>query len=619
MSKQNIEQLENFAFKGQKAKPKTGNNAYIYYRVSSLKQEQDGKSLEWQKKICEEYCQKNGFTIIEYFGGVHESAKTDEGRKEFMRMIDSVKKGKPKINHIVVYSYDRFSRTGDTSLIKELKERGVKIHAVTQPVDDDTPSGRFFQNMHAGYAEWENAEREKKCKEGMMAKLMKGEVVTKPPIGYEKRKVPGEKPQCFINEKGVLIRQAFHWIAEENISQTEALLRLSSMGLKLSQPQISQIFRNVFYIGYIKNSLIEGKLIKGKHEPLVSEEIFMKVNGFFDDNPHGWKVNKERDEVPLKGFCKCGVCEGSMTGYLANGHWYYKCKKADCKSNVSADFLNGFFEGKLKEYKVAPALIPTITKILETTYWKLNETDLRREKPLKEEITKLKNELEVLEENLAFGRGVTKELYDKYYLKHSARIAQIEKDLEMMHHEGSKLETYINTALESADNMLKIWQLLDYRGKQRLQFLIFPDGMRYFKETKQVLIPKVNKIFSSIALLTGALSNPETADSGKEKEDISQVYLTFGSSNLFWQGLKQINEFNDYLNYAIPSAWNSLRCNYYNILTGTSESVQFTYVSDISVLEFSGTSSLKIGYSINPKILDTIYSGGTTNFKNFWN
>lgn len=520
----NIESIKKFVFKGLETTKKKGVNAYIYYRVSSLKQEQDGKSLEWQKELCDEYCQKKGFTVVEYFGGKHESAKTDEGRKEFMRMIEAIRKGKPKVNHIVVYSYDRFSRSGDTSVMNELRELGVKIHAVTQPVDDDTPSGRFFQSMHVGYAAWENAERETKCKEGMVAKLKKGEVVTKPPIGYDKQKMVGEKKkQCVINDTGLLIRQAFYWAAEENVSQTEIMLRLENMGLKFSLSQLSRIFRNVFYIGYIKNSLLEGELVKGKHEPLVSEEIFMKVNGLLDQNSRTWKVNKENDDLPLKGFCKCSQCNGSLTGYFANGYWYYKCKKTSCRLNLSAEKINKLFLCILEQFKINPALIPSVQKLLEEVYWKLNENDLRRVKPLKDEITKLNKELETLEENLAFGRGVTKELYNKYFAKHTGRISQIEKELAQMTHEGSKLDDFLKMALEGANNLLKIWQLLDYRGKQRLQYLVFPKGILYSKEKRQVLTPEINKIFASIDDIARVLEVQGITDSDEKERLLQQL------------------------------------------------------------------------------------------------
>lgn len=47
--------------------------------------------------------------MIEYFGGTCESAKSDE-RKEFQKMLNYVKR-RINIGYIIVYSYDRFSRT----------------------------------------------------------------------------------------------------------------------------------------------------------------------------------------------------------------------------------------------------------------------------------------------------------------------------------------------------------------------------------------------------------------------------------------------------------------------------------------------------------------------------
>jgi site-specific DNA recombinase len=85
--------------------------ALVYTRVSSKEQADKNLSLDFQKRIINEYAQKNDFTVLDYFGGTYESAKTD-GRKEFMRMLEFIKKNKGKISHILVYTLDRFSRTG---------------------------------------------------------------------------------------------------------------------------------------------------------------------------------------------------------------------------------------------------------------------------------------------------------------------------------------------------------------------------------------------------------------------------------------------------------------------------------------------------------------------------
>src|SRR5690242_14462409 len=123
--------------------------AIIYTRVSSKEQAENNLSLDFQRKTIEDYAQKQGLPILGYFGGTYESAKTD-GRKEFLRMLDFIKKYKGKVSHILVYTLDRFSRTGGGAikLAQDLREKyGVTVFAVTQPTDTSNPSGVLHQNI----------------------------------------------------------------------------------------------------------------------------------------------------------------------------------------------------------------------------------------------------------------------------------------------------------------------------------------------------------------------------------------------------------------------------------------------------------------------------------------
>ena len=84
-------------------------------RLSTQEYQQKNKlennaSLQTQKKYCQDFAKKKGLIVLDYFGGTFESAKSDE-RKEFQRMLSYVKRNK-EVDTIIVYSYDRFSRTG---------------------------------------------------------------------------------------------------------------------------------------------------------------------------------------------------------------------------------------------------------------------------------------------------------------------------------------------------------------------------------------------------------------------------------------------------------------------------------------------------------------------------
>ncbi len=122
----------NAVVKAYMRKP-ANNNAYIYCRVNADKQTSNSNnSLRMQRESCEEYCLKNGLNIVKSFED--NSVGVDLKRKEFVEMTNSLITGKANVKYIVVYSFDRFSRGRDMELYYELKERGIKLLSVTQPV-----------------------------------------------------------------------------------------------------------------------------------------------------------------------------------------------------------------------------------------------------------------------------------------------------------------------------------------------------------------------------------------------------------------------------------------------------------------------------------------------------
>ncbi|TRU41491.1 MAG: recombinase family protein, partial [Microcystis aeruginosa Ma_QC_Ca_00000000_S207] len=82
--------FDNFA-KGKATIKERSGNCVIYTRVSTKEQADNNMSLDTQRKYCELFAQKNGYTIMGYYGGTYESAKTDE-RNEFNKMLTTVKK-----------------------------------------------------------------------------------------------------------------------------------------------------------------------------------------------------------------------------------------------------------------------------------------------------------------------------------------------------------------------------------------------------------------------------------------------------------------------------------------------------------------------------------------------
>ncbi len=284
-----------------------GANCVIYTRVSTKEQADNNLSLETQRKACNQYAQKYGYNILANFGGTYESAQTDE-RKEFTAMLSYVKKSREAISYIIVYSLERFSRNDNSIWLSgQLRKFGVEIVSVTQPIDTSGPSGQMQQKMLFLFGEFDNQLRKQKCMAGIKEMLLRGDWPTLQPLGFDSIKVNGKR-RISVNQKGKLLRQAFHWKADEGLSNQAICARLAEKGLKLNHQRISEIFRNPFYCGMMVHNMLEGKAVIGNHEPLVSRELFLRVNGLLDQNTHGYSIKEENEEIPLKRFIHCSDC-----------------------------------------------------------------------------------------------------------------------------------------------------------------------------------------------------------------------------------------------------------------------------------------------------------------------
>jgi DNA invertase Pin-like site-specific DNA recombinase len=132
--------------------------AALWTRVSTERQEENNCSLDTQERICREYADTHGITIKKHFGGTHESAKT-EGEL-YRKMIAEVARDK-EINIILVYSFDRFSRTGTEAIMTKayLKTKGIYVVSATQATDPDSAAGEFMENIIFLFNQFENSLR----------------------------------------------------------------------------------------------------------------------------------------------------------------------------------------------------------------------------------------------------------------------------------------------------------------------------------------------------------------------------------------------------------------------------------------------------------------------------
>lgn len=236
-----------------------------------------------------------------------------------------------------------------------------------------------------------------------------------------------------VNEKGKLLRKAFLWKAHDNLSMEEIRIRLKDLCLSIPHQRLSVIFRNPFYCGLITHNALDGQIVEGKHEAMVSKEIFLKVNDILSARVQGFKVIRDNEHVPLKNFIKCGHCGDSMPGYLVRkkGLWYYKCRKKGCCNNKSAKVLHQQFLSLLEPYtlRLSAQARNFFKRRLHGVLSSEIETKREEEILIKKQMLEVNSKIDRLEEKFILD-VITKEQYVKFSDKFKKEREEMNARLE---------------------------------------------------------------------------------------------------------------------------------------------------------------------------------------------
>ena len=479
-----------------------------YTRVSGKKQFDTNESIDNQSKTIDEFAKKFKLQVVASFGATYESAKTDE-RKEFKRMIEFCKRSNGKISTILVYKMTRFSRTGGKaiSIADELRTKyGIHIIAVTEPIDTSNSSGVLFQEMQLIFAKWDNVQRQQVTHDGLKRKYEQGEWCIPAPIGYDTVRINNVR-KIVLNDYGKKLRKAWEWKLE-GYKNEEIILMLEKIEIKTYKQRLYKIFKNPFYCGLIAHGILDGKVVEGKHEPMISKETFFKVNDIrLSSTKYGVPHKRENEGVPLKVFLKCADCAEPLTGYIvkAKNLYYYKCRKVGCKCNKSAKEMHKLFLEELSKYQVKESLMEAIIWKLESDYTETNKDNADKEIMCLKRLEELDNGTLGLQEKFHVKEEMTRDVFERLMTKLVGDREQISKELSKLGVMISNLSDKLKQAATFCLNLPSLWVQGGISLREKLQKLIFPEGLFYDKKLQAFRTTKINSVIAEIARVSSSL------------------------------------------------------------------------------------------------------------------
>ena len=331
----------------------TTKRAVIYLRVSTRDQakrggEAEGFSIPAQREACHRKAKSLGAEVIEEFIDAGESAKSAQ-RPELQRMLTYVKHN--TIQLVIVHKVDRLARNrmDDVQINFEIQQAGAQLVSCSENIDE-TPSGMLLHGIMSSIAEFYSQNLATEAKKGMTQKAKSGGTPGRAPFGYintTQRTAKGREVRTVVTDP-----DRAHWVSwmyeryatgewtigmlrdELKTHGVTTLARPKQPARPLTTSMVHAILSNPYYTGLV---IFGGATYQGRHQPLISTELWSKVEAI----RHGRSHAKEKPAIRthyLKGSLFCGQC-GSPLSYeisrnrLGNYYQYFYCLGRQARKN----------------------------------------------------------------------------------------------------------------------------------------------------------------------------------------------------------------------------------------------------------------------------------------------
>lgn len=351
--------------------------AAAYIRVSTDDQTEYSPSSQLEK--IREYAKRNDYILPDEYIFIDEgiSGRTTK-RPAFNKMIGTAKTIPKPFDAILLWKFSRFARNREDSIVYKSmlrKQCGIEVISISENIGDDKMSV-IMEAMIEAMDEYYSINLGEEVRRGMNEKVQRGEPVTIPSFGYDIQNgqyIPNPETSPlvkkiftdFLDGKGLVT------IARELNENGYRTRR----GNKFENRTVRYILKNPVYIGKIRwtptgkaNHRISNKdtvIIDGTHEPIISQEIFDKVQEKLSKGSVKYMHEiSAKEPFMLQGLVRCSACGATLC--MSAGHTSLQCYayahgKCDISHSISLKKINAL-------------VLETMDRCIETSQFNLEFT-----------------------------------------------------------------------------------------------------------------------------------------------------------------------------------------------------------------------------------------------------
>jgi len=334
----------------------------LYARKSTEQDEKQALSIESQVKEMLQIAERDGLEVIDIRREAH-SAKDSGQRPVFKEILEDLRRD--RFSGILTWAPDRLSRNaGDLGSVVDLMDQHHLIEVRTYGQQfRNSPNEKFLLVILCSQAKLENDNKSINVKRGLRTRVEMGLWPNPAPTGYLKEKRMDRKCETLVDpDRAPIIKKMFERVAYEKWSgrkiynwlKFDLNFKSANSNKNLTLSNVYSILQNHFYYGTFEYPVKSGNWYKGKHEPIITKELFDAVHAQMKSQ----FVRSESKEFAFVKLMVCGLCDSGITAQekfkkQKNGnvhrHVYYGCAKSkdrNCKGGYinEPDLLKQFEE-----------------------------------------------------------------------------------------------------------------------------------------------------------------------------------------------------------------------------------------------------------------------------------
>ncbi len=425
-------------------------NCYLYIRVSSDEQKNEGFSTDNQIRQCREFAETRGYHIKTIFDDSGKSGRTAD-RPELVNLFKAIEE--EPVEAIIIYKIDRFARNVNdfSRMYNVLKEKGIKLISIME--GDLMEGNSLIPNIFASVAQWESEVNGQRTRDALSQKFYEGWQPTPPPVGYKSVGGDRERKTCVPDPSvAPIIKELFELYSTGNYSLIylqdwlEDKNLISKNGSVLGRSTLNNILRNPFYYGLIR---WHGESKIGKHEPIIAKELF-DICQYVAAKHRSFLVRQRVHNFLLRGFMYCAYC-GQR--YTAEWHkdkvklkvrggiiGYYHCQKRDrvvCPATyVEKDELEKLVHDMFKEVEFSGDFIDLVVEKCKEHIALSRKTSASRIQALVNQKSALEMKRNRLEDNLLDGT-IDRDVFKRKHKEIQERIENLNDQMTKVEKSGS--------------------------------------------------------------------------------------------------------------------------------------------------------------------------------------